>query len=145
MILSRLLLPGMASRGGGHIVVVLFLAGKAASPRASIYNATKFGLRGFALALREDLAGDGGATASRPSCRDHLWRLNVCRVGGQDLPGIGTAMPEQVRQGGAASDRVEQGGDAVSPLEKRCGWPDFAHFFLLIAVLPSARAGTKAC
>ena len=35
------------------------LSGKAAAPRGSIYSATKFGLRGFALGLREDLRGTG--------------------------------------------------------------------------------------
>ena len=38
------------------------LAGKAASPRSSIYNATKFGLRGFAFGLAADLAGTGSAS-----------------------------------------------------------------------------------
>ena len=35
------------------------LAGKAGAPGSSVYAATKFGLRGFGLALREDLAPKG--------------------------------------------------------------------------------------
>ena len=58
MLLAHELLPAMIERRSGHLLFVSSLSGKAASPRASVYNATKFGLRGFALALREDLAGD---------------------------------------------------------------------------------------
>ena len=49
----------MAARGAGHLVFVSSLAGKAASGGGAVYSATKFGLRGFALALREDLRGSG--------------------------------------------------------------------------------------
>src|SRR5436305_6316736 len=53
--LAHALAPGMIERGRGHMVFVSSLSGKAASPASSIYSATKFGLRGFALGLREDL------------------------------------------------------------------------------------------
>ena len=53
--LARALTPGMVERGRGHLVFMSSLQGKAATPVASVYCATKFGLRGFALALREDL------------------------------------------------------------------------------------------
>ena len=49
----------MIARGHGHMVFVSSLAGKAASAASSIYSATKFGLRGFALALRTDLEPHG--------------------------------------------------------------------------------------
>jgi short-subunit dehydrogenase len=55
MALARALVPGMIERGRGHIVFVSSLSGKAANPASSVYSATKFGLRGFALGLREDL------------------------------------------------------------------------------------------
>jgi short-subunit dehydrogenase len=57
--LTRELLPGMRERERGHLVYISSLSGKYASPRSSLYNATKFGLRGFAFALREDLRGTG--------------------------------------------------------------------------------------
>jgi short-subunit dehydrogenase len=57
--LARALAPAMVSRGRGHMVFISSLAGKAASPASSIYSATKFGLRGFALGLRADLAPHG--------------------------------------------------------------------------------------
>jgi short-subunit dehydrogenase len=57
--LARLVLPHMIERGDGHIVLMSSMAGKFAGPNASIYNATKFGLRGFGLALRQELAKTG--------------------------------------------------------------------------------------
>ena len=59
IILARLLLPGMLARRSGQLVFMASMAGHVASPRTSLYNATKFGLRGFALALRLELAGSG--------------------------------------------------------------------------------------
>jgi short-subunit dehydrogenase len=59
MLLAQALSPAMAERGAGHLVFMASLAGKAGNPRTSIYNATKFGLRGFALALRCDLGPSG--------------------------------------------------------------------------------------
>ena len=45
----------MAARSRGHLVFISSLSGKTASGQASLYTATKFGMRGFALALREDM------------------------------------------------------------------------------------------
>jgi len=59
MVLARLMCEGMAERGGGQIVFVSSLNGKAGSAGASVYAATKFGLRGFAQSLREDLRPRG--------------------------------------------------------------------------------------
>src|SRR5206468_9811573 len=53
--LACALTPPMVSRGHGHVVFMSSIAGKSATPRSSVYNATKFGLRGFALALRAEL------------------------------------------------------------------------------------------
>lgn len=43
----------------GHIVFIGSLSGLAPTPLTRLYNASKFGLRGFALALRQDLEGTG--------------------------------------------------------------------------------------
>jgi short-subunit dehydrogenase len=64
MVLARVLSAAMVANGGGHIVFMSSLAGKAASPGGSVYSATKFGLRGFALGLREDLAPHGVGVSS---------------------------------------------------------------------------------
>nr|WP_055505380.1 SDR family NAD(P)-dependent oxidoreductase [Nonomuraea pusilla] len=67
IVLGRLVGERMAQRGSGHLVFVSSLWGKAATRQASLYNATKFGLRGFAQALREDLRPYGvGVSAVFP-------------------------------------------------------------------------------
>jgi short-subunit dehydrogenase len=53
--LARGLAPSMAARRRGHIVFISSQSGKAAQPASSMYSATKFGLRGFALGLRADM------------------------------------------------------------------------------------------
>jgi short-subunit dehydrogenase len=55
IVMAKLASEHMAARGRGHLVFISSLSGKAASGKASLYNATKFGMRGFALALREDM------------------------------------------------------------------------------------------
>jgi short-subunit dehydrogenase len=57
--LTRLLLPAMVGARRGHVVIIGSLAGVAVTPRSSIYNASKFALRGFGHALREELRGTG--------------------------------------------------------------------------------------
>jgi short-subunit dehydrogenase len=52
-------LPGMLERGRGHIVVVSSGAGVRSFPGAAVYGATKSAQRGFAEALRHELAGTG--------------------------------------------------------------------------------------
>ena len=55
MVLAHHLLPAMLDRKGGHMVFMSSLAGHVPAAGVSVYNATKFGIRGFALALREEL------------------------------------------------------------------------------------------
>jgi short-subunit dehydrogenase len=57
IVLSRLVLPYLRARGGGAIVNVASIAGQTPLPGEAAYSASKFGLRGFTFALREELAG----------------------------------------------------------------------------------------
>jgi short-subunit dehydrogenase len=57
--LARLLLPRMLERGSGHIVLMASMAGQVPAPGNSVYNATKFALRGFGHALRGEVHGRG--------------------------------------------------------------------------------------
>jgi short-subunit dehydrogenase len=93
--LARGLIPGMTRRRRGHLVFVSSLSGKAASPASSLYSATKFGLRGFALAVREDLHGTGvGASVVLPGfIRDAGMYADT---GIKLPPGVGTRTPEQL-------------------------------------------------
>jgi 3-hydroxy acid dehydrogenase/malonic semialdehyde reductase len=53
--MTRLCLPELA--GGGHIVNIGSIAGRQVYERGAIYVASKFAVRGFTYALREDLLG----------------------------------------------------------------------------------------
>lgn len=55
MVLAHQLAPAMLNRKGGHMVFISSIAGKVPAAGNTVYNATKFGIRGFALALREEL------------------------------------------------------------------------------------------
>ena len=55
MRMTRLCLPHL--RDGGHVVNLGSIAGRQAYPNASSYVASKFAVRGFTYALREDLLG----------------------------------------------------------------------------------------
>lgn len=95
MLLARLAGEQMQTRGRGQLVFINSLSGKIASGRASIYNATKFGLRGFALALREDLRDRGvGVSSIYPGfIRD----AGMFAKSGATLPpGAGTRTPQDV-------------------------------------------------
>jgi short-subunit dehydrogenase len=59
IILARTLSEPMVARGAGHIVFMSSLAGKMATGNSAVYAATKFGLRGFAWGLRQDLREAG--------------------------------------------------------------------------------------
>jgi short-subunit dehydrogenase len=67
MLLAHHLAPRMVARGRGHLVFVSSMGGKVPAPRLSVYAATKYGLRGFAACLRQELAGTGvGVSAVFP-------------------------------------------------------------------------------
>ncbi|MFN3423828.1 MAG: SDR family NAD(P)-dependent oxidoreductase [Novosphingobium meiothermophilum] len=57
--LTQALLPRMAERGSGRIVMVSSIAGKVGSPMRTGYSAAKFGLFGYSDALRAEVAGLG--------------------------------------------------------------------------------------
>lgn len=55
--LTHVVLPGMLERQHGSIIFVASVSAHIAMD--SLYSATKFGLRGFSLSLRRELAGSG--------------------------------------------------------------------------------------
>lgn len=143
MIMSRLLMPGMVERGTGHIILVSSLSGKAASPRAAIYNGTKFGLRGFALALREDLAGARSGVGVSVVMPGFIRDAGMfADSGAKAPPGTGTATPEQVGAGVVRAIETNRGEVAVAPLQQRA-LAHFAHFFPAIAGRAQRGGGTK--
>jgi short-subunit dehydrogenase len=122
--LARGLAPGMIERRRGHLVFISSLSGKAAAPLSSIYNATKFGLRGFSLSVREDLRSDGvGVSVILPGFISGAGLFADADV---ELPhGVGTRTPEQVAQATIRAVERNQAEVHVSPLPLRVG-ADFA-------------------
>jgi len=59
ILLAKRLGEGMVARGSGQLVLVSSLSGKVATSGSALYSATKFGLRGFAMGLRQDLRDCG--------------------------------------------------------------------------------------
>ena len=53
--MTRLVLPHFAD--GGHVVLIGSVAGRQAYPNGALYVTSKFAVRGFSYALREDLLG----------------------------------------------------------------------------------------
>ncbi len=143
MLLAQALVPPMGERRSGHLVFVSSLAGKAASPRASIYNATKFGLRGFALALREDLAGDGSGVGVSVVMPGFIRGAGMfADSGAKTPPGVGTSSPEEVAAGVVKAIERNKGEVSVAPPQQRA-LVGFAHIFPSIAARAQRGAGTK--
>ena len=120
IVLARLMSEGMAERGGGQLVFVSSLSGKAATPRASIYAATKFGLRGFAQALREDMRplGIGVSTVLPGFIRD----AGMFHDAGTKLPAyVGTKTPEDVADAVVSAIERNRAEVDVAPLGVRLG------------------------
>lgn len=114
--LTHVLLPGMLERGRGHLVYIASISAKVPTARSSLYNGSKFGLRGFAYAMREDLRGSGVGVSTifpGPVSEAGMWA-----DGGLDLPrGVSARSPRQVADAvirGIEKDRAEI--DVAHPL-----------------------------
>jgi short-subunit dehydrogenase len=143
MLMAQALFPSMIERGSGHLVFISSLSGKAASPRSSIYNATKFGLRGFALALRSDLGSKGvGVSLVSPGFIREAGMF--ADAGAKPPPGMGTGTPQQVGAAVVKAVERDKAEIVVAPLQQRA----MAHFALAspsISVrVQSGAAGQKA-
>jgi short-subunit dehydrogenase len=120
MILARLVCEGMAERGGGQIVFISSLSGKAGTVRTSIYAATKFGLRGFAQGLRADLRprGVGVSTVFPGFIRD----AGMFHESGARLPVyVGTKTPSDVADAVVSAIERNRAEVDVAPLGLRLG------------------------
>ena len=54
---TKLVLPDMVSRRSGHIINIASQAGKMATPKSSVYSATKHAVLGFTNSLRMEMHG----------------------------------------------------------------------------------------
>jgi short-subunit dehydrogenase len=118
VVMARLAADEMVSRRRGHLVFVSSVGGKVASGGASLYNATKFGLRGFSLALREELGpyGVGVSTIYPGFIRD----AGMFAEAGVTLPrGIGTHTPGDVARAVTRAIERDVAEIDVAPLPLR--------------------------
>jgi len=143
MLLAQALEPSMVEKGSGHMVFISSLSGKSATPLSSIYNATKFGLRGFALGLRADLdpLGIGVSIVSPGTIREAGMYADS---GAKPIPGLGTGSPQQVADAVIRAIEHNKVEIAVAPLRQRV----LAHFALstpgISVKIASGDAGQKA-
>jgi short-subunit dehydrogenase len=136
--MTAALLPGWQQRGSGHFVFVSSMSGFVSLPRSSMYAATKFGLRGFALNLREDLRGSGiGVSVIAPGpIRDAGMFADS---GAPPPPGLGTGTPEQVAGAVVRAIERDKSEIAVAPFRQRA-----LSRFVMLAPEISGRLGGSA-
>ncbi|ONM47624.1 SDR family NAD(P)-dependent oxidoreductase [Nocardia donostiensis] len=118
IMMAKLLAQHMASRRHGHLVFISSLNGKTASAQASLYNATKFGMRGFALALREDMRPHNvGVSTIFPG---YISDAGMFADSGANLPrGIGTRTPQDVARATIRAIEKNRAEVDVAPLSLR--------------------------
>lgn len=120
ILLTHALAPHMVQRGAGHIVFMSSLAGKAATAGSSMYNATKFGLRGFASAMRAELHGTGvGVSTIFPGFIRDAGMFADANV---KLPfGVGTKTPDHVAEATLRAIERNRGEIDVAPVGLKVG------------------------
>jgi uncharacterized protein len=118
--LAHGLLPRMLERRSGHLLFMSSIAGKTAVPGNPLYHTTKYGLRGFAAALRADLHGSGvGVSCIFPGfIRD----AGIYAESGVKLPlGLGTRSPGDVASAVVRAIERNRGEVVVASATQRGG------------------------
>ena len=116
--MTRELIPAFTARGSGHFVYISSISGQTATARASLYAATKFGIRGFALCLRDDLRPVGvGVSVVSPGAISGAGMF--ADSGASPPPLIGTGTPEQVAAAVVTAIERNRGEVTVAPLRQR--------------------------
>jgi short-subunit dehydrogenase len=116
--MTRELLPRMIQRGNGHLVYISSLSARAPTARASIYTATKAGLRGFALALRVDVAPLGiGVSVISPGL---IREAGMFADSGAKAPMVlGTSSPGKVARSVVRAFERNRADLSVAPRRQR--------------------------
>jgi short-subunit dehydrogenase len=116
--MTRALVPELRKRGSGHLVFVSSLAGKAATAKSGLYTATKAGLRGFALAERQDLASDGVGVSI--VCPGFVREAGMFADSGRTPPmNLGTTTPQAVADATVSAIERNRPEVDVAPLRQR--------------------------
>jgi len=142
MQLARAFEPQMLDRDKGHMVFISSVSGKVGTPLTSVYNATKFGLRGFALGLRTDLnpRGIGVSIVSPGTIREAGMYADS---GADPIFGLGTSSPQEVANAVVKAIEQNKVEITVAPIQQRV----LAHFALanpaISVKVASGSAGQK--
>jgi uncharacterized protein len=120
IVLARALSEGMVARRRGHLVFVSSLSGKSATTGTSLYSATKFGMRGFAIGLRDELRDQGvGVSTVFPG---FISDAGMFAEAGAELPRwVRTRTPEQVAAGVIEAIEADRAEVDVAPMSLRIG------------------------
>ena len=118
ILMARALAPKLAAKSAGHLVFISSLSGKVGSPRSALYSSTKFGLRGFALALREDLQPHGvGVSIVSPGFVRGAGMWADAEV--DPPPMIGTTTPQKVARAVVRAIERNRNEITVAPMRQR--------------------------
>jgi short-subunit dehydrogenase len=118
IMMTHALLEPWLARGSGHFVFISSLNGKIATARSSLYSATKFGLRGFSLGLREDLRPTG--LSSSVVMPGTIREAGMFADSGAKVPrGAGTSSPQQVADGVVSAIERDRAEVEVAPRAQR--------------------------
>lgn len=118
ILMARALGPKLTAKREGHLVFIASLAGKVGSPRSSLYNATKFGLRGFVFGLREDLHPEGvGVSVVSPGFVREAGMF--ADAGTKPPPGLGTTTPQKVAAAVVRAIGEDRNEITVAPIRQR--------------------------
>src|SRR5512132_2259655 len=118
ILMARALAPKLAEKGEGHLVFIASLSGKVGSPRSSLYNSTKFGLRGFAFGLRAHLHPHGvGVSVVSPGFVREAGMF--ADAGAKPPPGLGMTTPEKVAEAVVRAIREDRNEITVAPFRQR--------------------------
>jgi short-subunit dehydrogenase len=115
IVLTNQLIPSWKQRGRGHVVFISSMSAKVPTADASLYAATKLGLRGFAQALRPELRPHGiGVSVVFPGFIRGAGMFADTEV---ELPkGVGTNTPQEVAAAVVRAIEKGRGEIDVAPL-----------------------------
>jgi short-subunit dehydrogenase len=118
ILMARAVASKLAEKGEGHLVFISSLSGKVGSPRSALYSSTKFGLRGFAFALREDMHPHGvGVSIVSPGFVREAGMFH--EAGSKPPPMIGTTTPRKVGRAVVRAIQRNRNEITVAPMRQR--------------------------
>jgi NAD(P)-dependent dehydrogenase (short-subunit alcohol dehydrogenase family) len=95
-LVSMVFLPLFREQGSGHLLLVSSLGGITPLPNSAAYSATKFAVRGWSLALAQEVKADGvDVTVVCPDSTDTAQLLIEARGGGAPLSFTSAPMPPE--------------------------------------------------